>query len=270
MLINSHTLTPYKGTLVVVIPTSEGFVVAADKRASPSGIYCDGVAKILIAKQPNTAVFVTGLASLRDTSTIPLQDLCRVLADTPAPIDFGRSTLAFLERQSSPMQELSGQALTEVIYPDVKPYIEGGQLRDLMGQQRIATIVILNFDPVTSSSRLWAFWVNFTGPFGFQLQPQQPPLHYRPDNLPDVQPFGENEYLLTHVLNGVGRQFLDGSYEAVRSKPAISQVSAIDASKAAINWIEAATKSSELVKPPSGIGGGIDCLLLGRETKVLK
>jgi hypothetical protein len=88
--------------------------------------------------------------------------------------------------------------------------------------------------------------------------------------LPDVQPFGENEYLVTHVLNGVGRQFLDGSYEAVRSKPAISQVSVSDASKVATNWIEAATKTADLVKPPSGIGGRIDCLLIGRETKVLR
>jgi hypothetical protein len=168
MLIHSHALSPSKGTLVVVIPTSEGIVVAADKRTSPGGIYCDGVAKILISKQPNTAVFVTGLASLRDTSSIPLQDLCRVLADTPAPIDFGRTTLAFLENQSS-LRELSGQALTEAIYADVRPYIEGGQLRPLMGQQRLATIVILNFDPVTSSSRVWAFWVNFTVHLAFNF-----------------------------------------------------------------------------------------------------
>jgi hypothetical protein len=31
------------GTLVVAIPTSEGLVIAADRRTTPRGVYCDGV-----------------------------------------------------------------------------------------------------------------------------------------------------------------------------------------------------------------------------------
>jgi hypothetical protein len=39
------------GTLAVIIPTQAGLIVAADKRTTPDGIYCDGVNKILLPKK---------------------------------------------------------------------------------------------------------------------------------------------------------------------------------------------------------------------------
>ncbi|WP_092294274.1 hypothetical protein [Bradyrhizobium sp. Ghvi] len=89
------------------------------------------------------------------------------------------------------------------------------------------------------------------------------------DDRPDTLPFGENEYFARNVLNGVGRQFLDGSHDIVLGKPSIAELSGDEACKAASNLIEAATKTTLLIKPPSGIGGGIDCALVGRETRFL-
>jgi hypothetical protein len=78
------------GTLAIFIPTRSGLVIAADMRTSPQGVFCDGINKILIPKRPpHTAVVVTGSATiLRDTSTIPLSELCAYIARTAAPIDF--------------------------------------------------------------------------------------------------------------------------------------------------------------------------------------
>jgi hypothetical protein len=38
---------PPPGTLVVAIPTSEGLVIAADRRMIPKGIYCDALRNLL-------------------------------------------------------------------------------------------------------------------------------------------------------------------------------------------------------------------------------
>jgi hypothetical protein len=266
----STIFSPSGGTLVIVVPTSEGVVIAADKRTSPGGVYCDGVAKIL---QPpnhaNMAVFITGLSTLRDHSTIKPEDLCKALASTPAPIDFGRSTLAFLEKQPAPISELNGQALTEMIYADIKQFIEGGQLNSLMGQ-RIATIVVVDHEAATRTSRIWSFWVQLTGPVGFQLQPAHHPLKFGPTDRPVVLPYGENEYYYTHVLNGVGRDFIDENLHIVSNAPNVSLVAVDAGAGAAINLIEAASKAADLVKPPSGIGGGVDCVLVGQERKILR
>jgi hypothetical protein len=168
------------------------------------------------------------------------------------------------------MSDLDGQALTEAIYADVKRYIESGQLNSHMGQTRVATIVVVNYEDAPRTSRIWSFWVQFTGPVGFQLQPRHPPLKFGPTDRPVVLPYGENEYYYTHVLNGVGRDFIDGNLQIVSNASRVSLVTVDAGAGAAINLIEAASKAADLVKPPSGIGRGVDCVLVGQETRILR
>ena len=264
-----HSFSPAGGTLVLAVPTSEGLVVAADRRTTPRGIYCDGVRKILHPKVSSSVVFITGLATLRDMSQIPDEKLCETLTTTPSPIDFGRATVAFIEQQAEPIVEIDGQRLTEVIYAEVRRYLEGGELRDFIGQKYVATIVIGSFDPASGTARIWQFWVDFTGPVHFQLQPY-PLRRFDPSDAPRIEPFGETGYFAVNVLDGIGRQFLDGGYEALLRKQRIADVSVDEACSVASSLIDAATKTTALVKPPSGIGGGVDCTLVSRETKVLR
>ncbi|MCA1514557.1 hypothetical protein [Bradyrhizobium sp. NBAIM01] len=257
-----------RGTLVVAIPTKAGLVLAADRRTTPRGIHCDGVRKILVPKTKGTTVFITGMATMRDMSAIPDDELCETLRTTPSPIDFGRMTTAFVDRQSGPLIDLDGQGLSEAIFAEIRRYIEGGELQPFFGQERVTTIVIASFDPESRVSRVWQFWVNFTGPVLFQLQPL-PVRKFSLDDAPDIIPYGENEYFASNVLNGIGRQFLDGSIETIRDKRSIANVSVEDARKAGVNLIEAAAETASLIKPPSGIGGGVDCALVGEETRLL-
>jgi hypothetical protein len=122
------TFEPSGGTLAIFIPTNAGLVIAADMRQSPSGIFCDGINKILVPTRPaRTAVVVTGPAtSLRDTTNVPASELCEYLACTPAPIDFGRSAVEFLTSQNMPLAQLSGTGLTDKIYHDILPYLQAG------------------------------------------------------------------------------------------------------------------------------------------------
>ncbi|MCA1414478.1 hypothetical protein I6F30_25480 [Bradyrhizobium sp. NBAIM20] len=257
-----------RGTLVIAIPTSAGLVVAADRRTTPRGIYCDGVRKILVPKPKGTAVFITGMATMRDTSGIADEELCETLRRTPAPIDFGRMTVDFVDTHTEPLINVDGQQLADAIFAEIRRYIEGGELQPFFGQQYVTTIVVASFDPESRVSRVWQFWVNFTGPVLFQLQPL-PVRQFTLDDVPDIILFGENEYFVTNVRNGIGRQFLDGSIETIRDKRSIANVSVEDARKAGVNLIEAAAETASLIKPPSGIGGGVDCALVGEETRLL-
>jgi hypothetical protein len=265
----ADSLSPASGTLVIAIPTNQGLVIAADRRTTPRGIFCDGVRKILLPKTAGSAVFVTGMATMSDVSAIPDERLCEELFNTPAPVDFGRATVAFIDKQKSPLTSIDGQQLTEAIFAEVRPYIDGGQLRQFFGQARVTTIVIASFNPQTAQAHIWQFWINFTGPMLLQLQPL-PVRTFGLGDPPDIVPFGENDYLAANVLHGIGRQFLDGSIDVISLKTSIAEVSIKNACDASVNLIEAATKTADLIKPPSGIGGGIDCAVIGPDTKFLE
>jgi hypothetical protein len=257
------------GTLAVMVPTQAGLIIAADKRTTPDGIYCDGVNKILLPKKREAlAVVITGLASFRDTSNIPRSELCNVLATTPAPVDFGRAVSRYIGSQSAGVGKLDLQGVADAIYAEMKPFIDGGQFNSLFGT-RLALINIADFEPVTSMSNIKSLAVEL-GPHGeFRLQPAYYDQFGMTDR-PNAVPFGEGPYLRDHVLNGPGRKFLDGSFEQLTSKSRVNEIDANLGSALAINWIEAASKTADMIKPPTGIGGGVDCVLLGLENRVIR
>jgi hypothetical protein len=263
------SFSPDGGTLAVIIPTQAGLIVAADQRTTPDGIYCDGVKKIILPKEATPiTVVITGLASFRDTSKIPRSELCNVMASTPAPVDFGRTASMYISSQSFGVDKLDLQGLAEVIYAEMKPFIDGGQFNIFFGT-RLALINMADFEPDTAMTNIKSLAIEL-GPRGeFRLQP----AYYRQiasTDRPEVMPFGEEPYFRENVLNGPGRKFLDGSYEQLKSKSHISEIDADLGSAVAINLIEATAKTTELIKPPSGIGGGLDCILLGLENRVFR
>jgi hypothetical protein len=263
------SFSPASGTLAVIIPTQAGLIVAADKRTTPDGIYCDGVKKIIFPKEATPiAVVITGFASFRDTSDIPRSELCNVMASIPAPVDFDRTTSLYIASQPAGVAKLELQGLTDVIYTEMKPFIDGGQLKPFFGT-RLALINMADFEPDTSTSNIKSLAIEL-GPHGeFRLQP----AYYRqfvPTDRPEVTPFGEGPYFRENVLNGPGRKFLDGSFEQLTSKSHVSEIDADLGSAVAINLIEATSKTTDMIKPTSGIGGGVDCILLGRENKVFR
>jgi hypothetical protein len=258
-----------RGTLAVMVPTQAGLIIAADKRTTPDGIYCDGVNKILLPKKREAlAVVITGLASFRDTSNIPRSELCNVLATTPAPVDFGRAVSRYIGSQSAGVGKLDLQGVADAIYAEMKPFIDGGQFNSLFGT-RLALINIADFEPVTSMSNIKSLAVEL-GPHGeFRLQPAYYDQFGMTDR-PNAVPFGEGPYFRDNVLNGPGRKFLDGSFEQLTSKSRVNEIDANLGSAVAINWIEAASKTADIIKPPTGIGGGVDCVLLGTDNRVIR
>jgi hypothetical protein len=74
------------GTLAIFIPTNSGWIIAADKRQSPQGVFCDGINKILMPERPpRTAIVITGYISLRDTANVPPADCANFSRARPHP-----------------------------------------------------------------------------------------------------------------------------------------------------------------------------------------
>jgi hypothetical protein len=265
------------GTLAIFLPTRDGLVVAADKRQSPRGIFCDGINKILVPSgMPRTVVVITGFVSLQDISKIPDAELCSHLAETPAPIDFGRTALRFLEAHHSALKQLDGQAFAEQIQADILPYLRAGNLRPFFGT-RLAQIVIADFDPNTKTSMILAMGVDLDRSGAFLLQPL--PVSERTNvrgttfQLQDDRaalPFGEVEYYKQNVVAGFGTRFLGDAYREFLQKEKISDIDGQLGASVAENLIEAASNATEIVAAPSGIGGGISVALIADDVRFLK
>jgi hypothetical protein len=264
------------GTLAIFIPAHSGLVIAADMRQSPQGVFCDGINKILLPSRPRTAVVVTGNITLQDTSNIPKGELCDFLAKNRAPIDFGRSAREFLDSTSAPFSELSWSALTDQIYQSIAPYITAGNLNLFFGHE-IAQIIFAEFEPATQSTKLLSLAVNLDAAGNFTLQPV--PLtaettirgdSFNSQSDRQILPFGEVAYYQQQVLAGVGKQFLSHDYFDLVAKSKVADVDPGLASTAALNLIHAASKATEIMAAPSGIGGGESAVLLGSETQVLR
>ncbi len=265
------------GTLAIFIPTNAGLVIAADKRQSPKGIFCDGINKILIPHRPaRTAVVITGNITLSEMPDLPPAELCKFLASTPAPIDFGRTTLAFLNSENVSLARFDGQRFAEVIYGELEPYISGGKLSTVFGT-RVAQIIIADFDPSTTKSSLLALGIDLDSAGRFQLQPlpvtssttvSGTSFDLQSDRV--VLPFGEASYLYQYVFNGPGQALLNDDYSRFLSKQKVAQVDLELASSVSLNLIEATSKTTEAIPAPSGIGGGASAVLIGGETVILR
>ncbi|WP_407122841.1 hypothetical protein [Bradyrhizobium sp. STM 3561] len=265
------------GTLAVLVPSSSGLVIAADMRQTPKGTFCDGINKILLPTRPaRTAVVVTGLITLQDMPDLSGHDLCEHLAKMPAPIDFGRSTLSYLNAENTPVADFNGQRFADAIFADISPYLAAGKLSGFAGS-RIAQIIIASYDPASHTSSVIAFGIDLTIEGGFLLQPTPVTAattvkgtNLGPASERVILPFGEVSYLEQHVLFGHGRMYLTGAYFQILLKKTVGDVGSDLAAAAALDLIEAASKTAEIIPAPSGIGGGSSAVLLGEETVWLK
>jgi 20S proteasome alpha/beta subunit len=71
------------GTLVVMVPTSAGLVIAADSRMTFGGLYCDNISKITeIEHRDRMAFVVTGYSTVWNFANVPIEDICKHVAET--------------------------------------------------------------------------------------------------------------------------------------------------------------------------------------------
>jgi hypothetical protein len=181
-----------------------------------------------------------------------------------------------LNAEGTPLAQFNGQKFTDRIYREIQPYLAAGHLRGFVGE-RIAQIIIADFDPATKTNNILAFGIDINAASQFQLQPLPVTASttlrgttFRPDDQPTILPFGEVPYFNAHVLSGPGRALVGSEYSQLLQRLTISEIEPELASSVALNLIYATSKMTEIVAAPSGIGGGASAALIGVQTVFLK
>jgi hypothetical protein len=260
-------LTGRSGTLLIAIPSSEGLVVAGDTRHTTYGISCDSGTKLFVpANMPGTIFGLTGLANFQAVKYPFVGDPCQEIESSPIIFSVEPVVRAFLEGQTLPIStlDLTGLAneLTQALSKFLTTFpIDRGPLA---ARSSVFTVVLASFDAATHTSMVREISVVLPTPNEVSVQ-KSVDVSYKEAGQPDWRAFGQGNYLVEHVLNGPGKQFLDDNYRSFETVKTIGELSASLAASTAENLIVTTSKTSELIAIPAGVGGHIDVYLLGKD-----
>jgi len=270
MLLATAVAVPARATLVVIVPSASGMVVAADSRESIMGTECDGLFKIIQPhRRSRIAIVVTGDAifvkppSARAAAYPP--SLCAYLASAPRLLDVGAVVDRYIEQSRTTIEDLNLNDLAAMCVVAVRRFQRAypGALQSYAGRD-IFSVVIASYNSESSTSTLLNFIVRMDGATREIQFDRIARTTITSHDRRGVWAFGETDYLTENVYRGVGRKYLS---ERTRSfilddKP-IAEVSLDRAIAVATNVIRAAGRTAETVPPPSGIGGPVNIVLLG-------
>jgi hypothetical protein len=264
------------GTLVILMPTKDGLLVAADTRsvlASASlGINkaCDGESKLIeLAMVDRTVIAFVGSRRLFfPRSVFFAEDPCAEIERLPIGpdgLDVRNVVREYLDHNyiainKSRLESFSKDLVAKVNLLNLAPALKTLAGRTLFG------INVGSYDVSASKSLIGTFRISLT---------TQAIAEVRDLNWQEIDqnaegraiPKGEVPYLINQVLNGPGRKYL-GHFD-FKNRP-VSDISAKEAMAYVVNLIEATTKTMEALKDSNTVGGKIEVLLVGDERKPIR
>ena len=261
------------GTLIVMVPSNAGLVVAADSRTRPEkGINCDNQVKIFEPTHPNHMILtVTGTPTILEPSSepVPLGRICDYINSTTRILDIHKEALEFLEESSAEtIAALDMSALVKRCIDATRSALaQGGIKLHLRRTQDMFSVVIAAYDPQTGSSAARSFVIGLTR----QLEPVLARTFERkatPDDNQNYWAFGETDYLYRQVVRGIGRRYLSpATTRFYTTRRPVRDVSVEEARALAVDLIAATARTTAVVPAPGGIGGPIDVVLVGKEPR---
>jgi hypothetical protein len=253
------------GTLVVLIPTKDGLLFAADSRTIVAGTTCDQQYKIVeLVHRKHTAISVTGFGSFLPVHGSVPTDVCKYLKDTPPLFNAAQVVQEQLDTESGALDRAEIAALAEKCKEAVVQFGVDHRQSNPLEQFRgkgILRVIVGNYDPQHKKSLAISFDVLIGAEdLGVQLGET---FWHETKMEDDSQPvlFGETAYVEKYVFT-VGRSYLDPYLKFVLNPSKTKNVTVAEAQKVAINLIEATSRTTEIIPAPSGIGGPVDVLLL--------
>lgn len=254
------------GTLVVLIPTQQGLVFAADSRTTVAETTCDQTFKITeLKRRKQTALSVTGTGTFLPIYGSVQGDPCHYIKVTPPLLDIQRLVQEQLDMKTQALARHEISALAEKCRESVAQYAAEykrfNPLEKFRGKEMFR-VVIGSFDPHEKKSLIISFVIRIPKE---KLEPETGEISWKeiwPGDKSDVFYYGETEYVDRYVYT-VGRRYLGTFVEFVSNPKKVKDVTVIEAEAVAINLIEAASRTAETVPPPTGIGGPVDVVLLG-------
>lgn len=260
-----------RGTLVLMVPTAEGLLIAADSRVTneKNDRYCDEDFKIIELSRPDrTVATVTGFSALREPSED--QDFCRHLRESLCWLDCREMIRRCIESAGLDAEHASVAELREPFQAafDAMPTKAKEIARSLAGGIK-ALIAVATYDPSRPLSVLrWGrmqlapnLRVSFYDETVVKIGPGHERMFYR---------LGEQEFVERFVLmpRAPGRALLSPDTIAFFSqRRTVRDTSRTQAKRVVLNVMSAASKMVDCYGASSGIGGPTDMVFLGAEPR---
>ena len=261
---------PARGTLVVIVPSADGLVVAADSRTTVNGATCDNAYKITELSRPQrTVVAVTGEVAFIKPPAAQEQDVCGYLKSAPRMLDIASVVKSYLERKNVDPAKLRLEELGAECVGAVQRFRENEPLalEPYVGRE-IFSVVIASYDAHAKTAMVLNFAVRIDGSThrvevgGFTR------IAITPQSRRGVWSYGESDYLNRSVFAGAGRKYLtDATLNFMLVDKPVAEARRDEAVAAAGNVIEAASRTAQTIPSPSGIGGPVEMVLLGRKSR---
>jgi hypothetical protein len=256
---------------VVVIPTRDGLVIAADSRSTVQGQYLDGVVKLHVARTKRPIVVsITGTSDFAHAppAGISLQDWF-----PKATYEYRGTSFVQAYLDNRPDTVLSASVASTVAeafatslgaYFDTRPAMKSRFVR-----QDLCRLVLAQAG--SDGSMLYASVPLSLDSEGRVIVGANTFKAYRPHDEKAMEYIGEDRYTTEHVLGSHGTHLLDQrAADLWNVARRIDDMSAADASFVAAAIIRAAEETTRVVPVPSGngIGGPPMAYLITSQTVV--
>ena len=261
-----------RATLVVVIPTSEGVLLAADSRITLRQKFVDGVGKIrLVSGRPDLAFALTGQSEF-----LPV-----------APDDATAHELRFAWEHGP--RQFSGQAVVEKFLASQPPSPLDAQILGALGKRlsislidalrskmdgrlfygkQLFRTVITQYDSVTGTARIGSLRVDLSE----RGIPNIRDIQLDTVNGADFRIaliFGEQRYFEENVVRGFGQRYIAGEAREIWGRGGrVRDFTAPSAATVARSWIRATAKMTEIIPLANGVGGPLKIFLLNGTPQV--
>jgi hypothetical protein len=259
---------PANGTLLVIAASASGLVIAADSRTAILGTRCDDQYKITEVRRPHrTAVAVTGNVVFIKPPEARETDVCQYLESAPRMLDIPSVVKTYLEHKVRDFSKLSLEDLASECVAVSQRFQSAnpGVFNSAPGGE-IFSVVIVNYDRKSKTATIMNFVARIDVATHEIRADRFTHLTISSQSRRGVWSYGETDYLNRYVLGGFGREYLSKSTkDFILVDEPVSKAPLDQAIAATVDIIQAATRAAQIVPAPSGIGGPIDVLLLGKK-----
>lgn len=255
------------GTLILMIPVRNGFVIAADSRTSNDNQtkYCDESHKLIeiTAGPPRTVAATTGINGLREPSD--KEDFCQHLREATVWIDVNAELKNFIESRNDTAETLS---LAE-FEPRLRaafasaPAAAAPYLSPLAGKT-LCRLFVVSFDPEHSATWFRYAMVSLTPDMEIVVS-DETVMRFGPDNDKTFWRLGEQDYLDDLMQRGKIAPHIKHrkTISFLNSVSKVQNVSKDRAIEVCSDVLAAVGEVAKTIKPPTAIGGPTDILFVG-------
>lgn len=243
-----------QGTLIVLVPTKDGFVITSDSRAITLGVACDNSIKILIPKRPALSVVAASGTATWIMARMPLwpHDPCGDLDKNGETIfDPKSEVVKYLEANGTSVRDADLKEIANLLITKIAAVAQkdSAYVASFAGKEMF-NLVLAGYEPSEQRTHVRSIQL-YLSPDSRTITANSNDFDLLPDGRPDYLNFGDIDNFRATVF-GEHKHYLPASLDELLGKPSIREVSSELAADVAVNLVEAA-KSAQMYS----IGGAV-------------